>query len=1216
MKTSYRKNVLALSITIAIASPNLTAAPSDTPLFLSTLAKPAIIFGFDDSGSMDGEVSFGTNDGAAWWNTSNMQFVGLGLGDVASPGTLNFNNAGTASPTWKKYVYLFPNGTGTGARAYGDSTNDHYAIPPTDINAWARSPAYNKFYFNPEETYTPWRSYGSVVFPNANPTAAKSTPVGTTPTMNLLSDVQLDTSNNTFKMHQGMVIPTGVTYKKTGCSTSSENNSGWLTATADVPVASTCNVGIRYFPATYYLPAGTVDPSGNTPVLTRVGKTPADPAGPCPANCSLDKYEIKSGQFGTTAQYDAAKKNFANWFTYYRKRDLASRGAFGKSFGDVTNVRVGTFKINSRPATLTMYDMATQRNTVLGNVYGYEGSGGTPLRESLDYIGGQFKRTGAGAPVLYACQKNFAVLLTDGFANSGGGSGGNVDGSYGSPYADSVGDTMGDVAMNYYVNNIRPDLTPGLVPTDKYDSNKDPHMVTYGLGINLSGIVYGVDAAATADPFANPPTWPTSFPSRHPSAVDDLWHATINGRGLMLNAGSPEDVATKMKAAMSDIQNRSGSAASVATNSSSLADYSRVYQAKFHTSGWAGQLVSLKINADGSINPNEDWDAGTKINGQSTSTTDSRVVLTKISTGGTPFHYGNLDAWQKDYLDKDYLNTIDNRGDERVRWLRGQSSAEGGGTDDLRIRSRSKLGDIVNSSPAYVGGPSGGYSDVDHPGYASFFAANKDRDHVVYVGANDGMLHGFKSKLTFTDPLIPEGVATSDSGTEVLAYVPTQAYSKLSALTHNDYETNHKYFVDSSPMVGDVCVNNCDASGATWRTMLIGGLGAGGKGFFALDVTSPANFTEGNAGNIVKWEFTDADDVDMGMSFNMPSLNISNRTHKQLVKMENGKWAVIVGNGYYSANGKAALYIMFLENGEDGSWSSTDYMKIVANAGPNNGLSTPTPFDTDGNGKADVIFAGDLQGNLWKFDVSNPVASAANWKVAFSGVPLFVAKDASSVRQPIVTPPAVSRLWGWTAVMFGTGKYIETGDATSVTPQTFYMVTDTGPTTISGRVKLKPITVSTFTSSGNEYRQVTTPNYSIWSFRGWYLDLPTSGERVVGTPYIINGIVYYNTLIPSSAVCSTSTGGWLMAHNYSNGLYDTSSNRFDTNGDGLIDLNDSQALGFKIGAAPGGSALIKPKTGTSTGLAVSSLTDTTIGSAKVHFGKIASGRIKWREVIQ
>jgi type IV pilus assembly protein PilY1 len=737
---------------------------------------------------------------------------------------------------------------------------------------------------------------------------------------------------------------------------------------------------------------------------------------------------------------------------------------------------------------------------------------------------------------------------------------------------------------------------------------------------------------------------------------------------------NPLGLETALNSAFLKILKDSSSSA-VATNSSSLNTGTRIYQGRFSNNSWSGQLLSYRLDpVTGSVlsasapptlwnlseTPYPEWDSGQKILAQVAAGSDTRLILTNGNGGvGVDFQYANLTSGvggQQAALDQDALFNIDNCGPERVAFLRGHSSNTGsgsftcGGNSILRFRARdvSVLGDIINSNPIFVGAPSAGYSDVDHPGYSSFKLTFKDRKPVVYVGANDGMLHGFDTSTMWEDSnllvdssgdgnLINDkdvSVPTADSGKEVLGYVPSMVYDNLSRLTDSNYggntsASNHRYFVDSSPMVGDVCTASCTTTAAVWKSLLVSGLGAGGKGFFALNVTNPdvaandtANtpqFSVAQAANIVLWEFKD--DADLGFTFNNAPIKLSNGQAKQIAKFENGRWGVVLGNGYNSANGKAVLYVLFVNGptGSGGAWQSggVDYVRIEADAaGPNNGLSTPVPFDSDGDGLVDTVYAGDLKGNMWKFDLSS--SSAASWTSASL---LFVAQDGSSNRQPIINSPEVTlHPTSGNMVLFGTGKFLETTDTISTSVQTFYGVQDTG-STVGGRSALIPQTISTTTVSSVVYRTVTkgcgtTPLPACTSTpKGWYADLPTSGERTTGTPKLVAGNIYFNTFIPSVSPCEFGGTGWLMSMNYLTGALPVPG-LFDTNNDGKINDLDTPVSGAQIGAALGGTTLIKGSGTSTTGVGVSSTTEGKTPTTLINFGAGSRGRITWREIVQ
>jgi len=393
---------------------------------------------------------------------------------------------------------------------------------------------------------------------------------------------------------------------------------------------------------------------------------------------------------------------------------------------------------------------------------------------------------------------------------------------------------------------------------------------------------------------------------------------------------------------------------------------------------------------------------------------------------------------------------------------------------------------------------------------------------MVYTGANDGMLHGFDA----------------DTMVEKVAYVPTGVFDNLTGLTDPNY--NHLFFVDGTPTVIDAFFNN------TWHTVLTGGLNKGGQLIYALDVTNPTGFAEtlAAAANIVLWEFTDADDADLGYTFSKPAI----------VRMHNGKWAAVFGNGYNSTmldgtvgSGHAVLFIVDLETG-------ALIRKIDTGIGTGNGLATVAPIDINGDFIVDFLYAGDLEGNLWKFDVTS---SAANdWDVAFKAggisLPLFVAKDANNNRQPITVQPEAGRGPNGLDIMlyFGTGKYLGNADITDTGDQTFYGIIDNS-TIVAGRNMLDEQTV-TFQ---NNAARVTSSNTLGTGSRGWYMDLPEVGERVASRSILRAGRIIFVTITPESDVCKSGGTSWLMEINALNGAL-LSVPPFDNDSNGIFTLDD------------------------------------------------------------
>lgn len=599
-----------------------------------------------------------------------------------------------------------------------------------------------------------------------------------------------------------------------------------------------------------------------------------------------------------------------------------------------------------------------------------------------------------------------------------------------------------------------------------------------------------------------------------PFGTDPATLNTIASAGGTHTAYSASD-ATSLTAALDsifvDILTKVSSASSVATNSTQLDTDTKIYQARFDSADWTGQLLAYPIKSDGTLDAVA-WDAGSAA--KMPAHTARNITFFKPGAGGAAFAWANLSAAQQTALDGDTL------GDERVDYLRGSDALEvkNGGT--FRNRGRA-LGDIINSDPFFVGAESFGNQVL--PGaegstYASYVAAKALKPKMVYVGANDGMLHGFDA----------------DTGVERMAHIPNAVFPNLKALSSPSY--SHRYFVDGSPKAADAYF------GGGWHTVLVETLAAGGRAVFALDVTEPT----AHDGSKVLWEYTD---TDLGYPLGEASV----------VRMANGEWAAVFGNGYLSDNHHAVLYIV---NAQTGAL----IRKIDTGVGgpaaaDQNGLASPTVVDTNGDRIADAAYAGDLKGNMWKFDLTSP--TPASWDVAFkSGAtkkPLFTTEAPDGSAQPITARPAVGRHpEGGVVVLFGTGKYMELTDRTippSPQVQTFYGIRDEGSRFTGGRsALLEQKIVTVVTEHGYDLRLTTQFNPSP-SDRGWFVDLPTPGERQVSRPVLRNGRIIFTTLIPSADTCSYGGTSWLMEVEAITGarLKETP---FDLNGDGKFNSLD------------------------------------------------------------
>ncbi|HED34904.1 MAG TPA: hypothetical protein ENJ08_11965 [Gammaproteobacteria bacterium] len=718
-----------------------------------------------------------------------------------------------------------------------------------------------------------------------------------------------------------------------------------------------------------------------------------------------------------------------------------------------------------------------------------QNAGLTPMEGTLltakDYFEGTLSKASEGGPATAppeSCGKNFIALMTDGLPSTS---------------------------------------ANGSVITDPITAIKDAANAAAALKATSIGVTNG-----------NVETYVIGFSlpvGTDPTALDQV--AAAGGTNTAFQANDPASLQTAFDAIFNDILAKTGASSSAATNSTSLSTTSRIFQARFNSGDWSGQLISRTINVDGTLGAIQ-WDAGDGVALPLTSAARQIITYSRDSNDGIAFKWSLLDALtdktQRDFLNIDAFGVADGLGSDRVGFLRGDDVA------GFRNRGTKKLGDIINSSPFFLGAPDAGYAESEMVGYTAFHSANDSRVPMIYAGSNDGMLHGF----------------SANDGTEKIAYIPSQVYENLSALTDPGYGAGvaHRYLVDGSPMLGDANLGT-DAL-PNWKTVLAAGLNAGGQGYYALDVTDPTLFTETNAANTVLWEFTDEDDSDLGYSFNQPVLNRLTNQSAQIARMANGEWALIVGNGYNnsevdghaSTTGHAYLYILFLNGGLDGDWSDPgDYIKIdtgVGSIATPNGLATPRPIDVDGDGRVDVIYAGDLTGRMWKFDVSS--VSTAGWGVANSGAPLYRAKDSSGTSQPITTAPLVTLVPGGDYIIgFATGLYIGVGDIATTGTQTMYGIIDDGTTgTVAGRPALVQQTIDSVAidgATGFEIRLSSQNPIDFATKKGWYMDLPESGERVVFNPILRDGRFVFTTLTPDSAVCASGGSSWLMELNYLTG---------------------------------------------------------------------------------
>lgn len=873
----------------------------------------------------------------------------------------------------------------------------------------------------------------------------------------------------------------------------------------------------------------------------------------------------------------AQQTNYANWYTYYHTRVHVAKAALSGVVSE-SEARLGLVTINGNSTPVPVKTMTTSgnRSALEKALFDITPKGGTPLRMSLDDIFRYFQKTGTSktyhqlnldptwaSPILPQsqggeCQQNFDVMMTDGYWNGSypgqvSNPAGNADLNYSQStgqlsYEDNYSNTLADVAMRAF----NTDLAPGLandVPTEKgVDENDEQHLDTFTVGLGVSGTLTS-NPPNKSDAF----TWPQPQADT-PTAVDDLRHAAWDGHGQYLQAHDPHSLESSLQSAFASIRERTGSASAVTFSGTSLVKGTHLYQSLFNTDGWTGNVHAFPVDPKTGSIGQLDWSAAKLLDARAP---DSREILTYNNGQGVAFTWSNLSSTMQSDLEinTDGTQGATSVGQARLAFLRGDRSNEGHNLG-FRVRT-SVLGDIVHSSPVYVGKPSDNWPDTapfpDTSGnlYTDYVANEANRTPMVYVGANDGMLHAFNA----------------NTGQEAFAYVPSnlasaQVDAGLHYLTNPEY--SHQYYVDATPTAADAYFVTPGASTAAWHTVLVGGEGAGGQGLYALNVTQPGQISQSTAAQSVLWQFTNQVDPDLGYTMSKPVIALLN----------NGHWAVIVGNGPGSTSGQASLFVIYLSGPINGQWvEGTNYFKFTTGVGSStnpDALMSPAAVDLDGNGTVDRVYAGDTQGNLWAFNLCGASGSGScngpsKWGVAYQSgstpVPLFSGDASHPITAPpvAVVNPAVSTASTLSdpnmMVYVGSGAYFRKNDNTDTTAQRFYGIWDTG----QGGLTTSSLQQQSIIQD-TQYRVLSSNsvNYSGSASSaqqfGWYLTLD-SGERVTGRARVAGSNVYFDTTIPSQSPCSGGGTGYLMSLDLVNGV-DPNQPAFDVNRDYLFNGGD------------------------------------------------------------
>ena len=1278
---------------------------SDEPLELVTPSSPNVVVLQDTSNSLNADIM--TEESNGYYSDP---------ASLASP----FNN-------------IFGNGPPSSKSAPKESDT-------ADLGYWRlRNKDYNRIYYNPEVRYAPW----------ADCDGSASEPGG------CLSAASPDASLYYYYV-----------WKDTAESDCPANTEGIVDGTPS-PLSSPLDACSEGRLVSIKAETGSVGTSGAFADLTTFSAENFDdgndryPRFPLREDCA-------EASFCTLSEEQA---NFLNYYTWYRTRGLAMKGSIGTVIhGADDNLRIGFAGSNgsNNDVPLDSVTASGQRSDLLDGLYSLSFQGNSNFFSSYakagEYLGCQGQnlfygsssspgdaRCPALAPPQGTCQQNYILLITDGAmegynSNLGNQSPGDADADNNTDFDGEIfagvkpaelGDTtLADIAMKYYEEDLfaSVDMVDDVVPLQRDLDLAASGTFSSGVmhqHVKTFAVAFGVDSG-----LVDPPTsystgsydWGSTASTDQELAdflIKDFHHAAINGRGAYLDAQNPAALTAALETAFNEFSAGLGAGSAVSFNSQEISNGVVLFRSFYNLLENTGDVIASTLNADLTVGA-QLWSTAAQLDVQLDSGGAGRQILTfdPVNNRGQAFQLGSLTTAQKQSLGWTDASS-DAEVTLKINYLRGSSGNEAP-EGDYRARPsvNGRLGDIINSSPVFVGPPEqlfrgGSAYPSGSNSYSAFQNAQASRADRLYVSANDGMLHSIDPQTgDETFAFVPNGALVNADNTNI-AELLSPAYS-------------HQYILDATPVVDDLFMFAKGDTTKSWVTVLLGAYGAGGKGLFALDISDP-DITEANVNEQILWEFTNDDDTypldelgspllssgaqrvdgsgnpvkDLGLTIDEPILALSNVVTSNVD--ENLEWIALLSNGTNSASGIAKLFALFVDRGADGTWchpesiydssingssglrgtcdaGQYDFIKIDTGEGAfvnngsvyPNGLGSPRAIDADQDGTADYVYAGDMQGNLFRFDLCRADLASyedyddgsavrpsnmgstleytgdsgsckkgvdvyRNWISTKIFAASYTSTGGTTTAQPILNKPVLvaSPTSPGYIVVFGTGSYIVNGDRTDTDIQSIYGIWDRLGTDLVSKSSLVQqsytntceIVVEDGVSTTTCGRSLSSNSVDLYestdsevtpSVLGWFNDLNVDsidgvaaapGERAIRNFQIRGGIGFVNSVIPTTSnVCSASAGGFGLAFCPQTGGSDC----IDS---GVFDLNNDGAFdsGDFINNAIVAGTIFEDSAPTDAAFVgenrVTQLTDRSLEVTRTNTASTTNtGRLSWRRL--